>query len=343
MFQAAESTGVYPRIVLLFGKEEFLVDWAKNYIKNALINPASEALDCSVFSEGDVELTAIMAACETMPLLSKQKLVIVDDSDLFSLSPKCMDSDDVTALNKFLPEIPESTTLVFTCDKPNKTKALYKTISKIGIVYDFTPLDDATLGGWIAKRFIAAGKNANKSDLITFARSLGYGDDDRNYNLFNLENDLKMIFALYSDKQNITLDDLLASTQGQAEQNAFKLLDSAFSGNKDAALSILNSSIDYQLPSKEMGIVLSFLGLLISQIEIMLEGKERQEEGQGYYDIVREMGVNEYRFKKAMGSCSKKTAKELRRIFDDALQIEKDIKSGNINGRLALELFIGKL
>ena len=47
--------------------------------------------------------------------------------------------------------------------------------------------------------------------------------------------------------------------------------------------------------------------------------------------------------KKAMGSCSKKTAKELRRIFDDALQIEKDIKSGNINGRLALELFIGKL
>jgi len=342
MFQSAEDSGIYPRLILLCGKEDFLIDWSKDYIEKCLINPSSKALDYSCFSEEEIEVSNIIAACDTMPLLSKQKLVIVDNTDIFTQSPKDMGADDVASLVSYLPNIPETTTLVFTCSKPNKTKAIYKAVSKVGIVYDFIPLDDATLGGWIAKRFIQAGKQGNKSDFVTFAKLCGYGDEERNYTLFNLENDLKKAFSMF-DKEYLTLDDLMEAASGQAEQNAFKLLDSAFSGNKAAAFSILNSTIDVSLPSKEMGIILSFLGLLISQIEIMVEGCERREAGQRDNDIVKAMGVNAYRYNKAMESCRGKNSKQLKKILDDAFQIEKDLKSGNINGRIALELFIGKL
>jgi len=342
MFQSAADSGIYPRLILLCGKEDFLIDWSKDYIEQNLINPASKALDYVSFSEDDIEVSNIIAACDTMPLMSKQKMVVVEDSDIFGLTPKDMNADDIATLVSYLPSIPESTTLVFTCAKPNKTKSIYKAIAKIGIVYDFVPLDDGTLSGWIAKRFIQAGKQGNKSEFVTFAKLCGYGDEDRNYTLFNLENDLKKAFSLY-DKEYLTLDDLMTAASGQDELNAFKLLDSAFSGNKATAFSILNSTIDVQLPSKEMGIILSFLGLLISQIEIMVEGTERRESGQRDGEIVKAMGVNSYRFGKAMDSCKRKTSKELRQILDDAFQIEKDLKSGNINGRIALELFIGKL
>jgi len=341
--QASSQSGIFPKLILLCGKEDFLVDWAKDYLKTGLINPAVSAIDCSTFSEDSIEASAIMFACDTPPMLSTRKLVIVENSDIFSAQvPRDMNAEDVRSLTDYLSKIPDTTMLVFTCDKPNKSKPIYKAISKIGIVYDFTPLDDATLGGWMQKRFAAASKTASRMDMINFARMCGYGDPERNYTLFNLENDLKLIFALY-DKPNISLEEMLSVASGQDEVNAFKLLDCAFGGQKGKALDILHASIDVQAPSKEMGVILSFLGLLISQLEIMTEGLERAEEGQSSYQIVKDMGVNEYRFKKAMSACRGKRSSELRRALNKAFEIEKNMKSGNMSGRLGLELFIAEI
>lgn len=344
MIQSGAQSGIYPRVILLCGKEDFLIDWSKNLLKNALINEASAMLDCAVFSEDEIELSAIINACNTAPMLSQRKLVFVDDSDIFSAQlPKDLDSSELSVLIDYFSDIPESTMLIFSCTKPNKTKAIYKAIAKTGIVYDFVPLDDSTLSGWMHKRFVAAGKEATRADLLGFAKSCGYGDDDRSYNLFNLENDLKKIFSYYDDRVSISLDDMLELTDAQSEQNAFKLLDSAFSGKKGKALEILHASIDSQTPSKETGVVLGFLGLLISQLDIMTEGKERLEAKQNQYDAILEMGVNEYRFKKAIEACRGKSSKQLRIALYDALQLEKELKLGNIDARLGLELLIGEL
>ncbi len=341
--QAGSASGIFPKLILLCGKEDFLVDWSKDYLKTGLLNPVTASLDCSVFSEDAISAESVIFACDTPPMMSTRKLVIVEDADVFTAqAPRSMTAQDVQALIDYLPNIPDSTMLVFTSTKPNKSKPIYKAIAKSGIVYDFTPLDDATLGGWMAKRFSAAGKTASRTDMINFARICGYGDADRNYTLFNLENDLKLIFALY-DKDNITLSDMLKAVQGQDEVNSFKLLDCAFNGEKGKALEILHASIDSQAPSKEMGVVLSFLGLLISQIEIMVEGSERTSEGQNYSQIIKEMGVNEYRYKKAMASCKGKSPGDLRKVLDKAFEIEKNMKSGNMDGRLGLELFISSI
>ena len=330
MVTSAKETGVWPKSMLLTGREDFLIDWAKAYIKNAVINPAAEALDCVSFSD-DADQNEIIEACETVALMSERKLVIARDVD-----------EAAGPLTEYIPKLPESTLLLIINSKVNKTRMLYKTINKHGIVYDFTPLDDATLQGWMAKRLRAAGRAAKPEDLLVFAKSCGYGDPERNYTLFNLENDLKKVLA-GSEKQVLRLDDFMDGSSAQAEVNAFKILDCAFSNKKGEAYTILHNSIDIQAPSKEMSVIMSFLGLLCSQLEIMVEGKEREESGQGYYDIISEMKVNEYRYKKAMGACRGKSAADLRQDLDNAFQIEKDLKNGNMDGYMALELFIAKL
>ncbi|MBO4819723.1 MAG: DNA polymerase III subunit delta [Firmicutes bacterium] len=341
--QAGAQSGIFPKLILLCGKEDFLIDWSKDYLKEGLLHPVTATLDLSVFSEDSIDLPAIILACDTPPMMSTRKLVIVEESDVFTAqAPRDMSTAEVQKLIDYFPEIPDTTMLVFTSKKPNKTKALYKAIAKSGIIYDFTSLDDGTLGGWMAKRFSAAGKNAGRTDMVNFAKICGYGDPERDYTLFNLENDLKLIFSLY-DKNDLSLSDMLSAVQGQDEVNSFKLLDCAFSGNKGKALEILHASIDTQAPSKEMGVVLSFLGLLISQLEIMTEGLERTEEGQSSYEIIKEMGVNEYRYKKAMASCRGKRSSDLRRTLNKAFEIEKNMKSGNMDGRLGLELFIAEI
>ena len=330
MVTSAKETGIWPKLLLLCGKEDYLTDWAKTYLKQNLVNPATEAIDYTSFSEGP-DPFEIISACETVPLMSERKLVVVENPD-----------EAAGPFTEYLSNIPDTTLLVIVSGKPNKTKSLYKAVSKYGIVYDFTPLDDATLSGWMSKRLKAAGRSAKPADMINFARSCGYGDPDRNYTLFNLENDLKKVLSA-TDNAVLSLDDLMEHSSAQAEVNAFKILDCAFSGRKGEALTILHNTIDIQTPSKEMGIVMSFLGLLCSQLEIMLEGKEREEDGQGYYDIIKDMKVNEYRYKKAMGACRSKNASQLKKDLDSAFQIEKDLKSGDISGYLALELFISKL
>ena len=343
MVQAAQQSGIWPKVLLLCGKETFLVDWAKGFIKDKVISPVTAALDCVTFSESGLDPYEIKAACETVPMMSERKLVIVENCDIFTAqTPKDMNSEGAAELASYIPHLPETTLLLFTSTKPNKTKAIYKAVEKCGIIYDFTPLDDATLSGWMAKRLRAAGKAASPKDLITFAKSCGYGDTERSYTLHNLENDLKKAIA-GTDKDVLTLDDFMESAAGQAETNAFRLLDSAFSGRKNDAFSILNATIDVQQPSKEARVILSFLGLLCSQLEIMAEARERLDEGQSMFQIQTEMGTNEYRLKKALSACSKKTTAQLKESLWRAYQTEKDIKGGSLEGRLSLELFIAEL
>ena len=343
MVQAAEQSGIWPKVMLLCGKETFLADWAKGYIRDKVVSPAASVLDCSVFSESGLDPYEIIAACETVPMMSERKLVIVENCDIFTAqSPKDMNAEGAAELAAYIPQLPDTTLLLFTSGKPNKTKAIYKAVEKHGIIYDFTPLDDATLSGWMAKRLRAAGKAASPRDLITFAKSCGYGDSERSYTLHNLENDLKKAIA-GTDKAVLSLDDLMESAAGQAETNAFRLLDSAFSGRKNEAFSILNATIDMQQPSKEQGTILSFLGLLCSQLEIMTEARERLDEGQSMFQVQTEMGTNEYRLRKALSACGRKTTAQLKESLFKAYQTEKDITGGAMEIRLSLELCIAEL
>ena len=343
MAASAEQTGIWPRAILLCGKEDLLVDWSKGFLKGKIVSPAAEALDCVSFSGEGTDVYEVIAACETMPIFSARKMVIVDWPDLFGAqNPKGLDAEAYKSLTEYIPKLPESTMLVFICTRPNKTRQLYKAVASCGIVYDFGPLDDATLSGWMAKRFRAAGKSAAPKDLVSMAKMCGYGDPDRNYTLHNLENDLKKVLAA-SDKDVVSLDEMMEYAAPQAEQNAFKLLDSAFSGNKSAALAILGTVIDAQQPSKEVGAVMSFLGLLCSQLEIMLEAREREAGGEDFYTISASMGTNEYRLRKAMSSSRSRSVKQLAACLDGAYLMEKDIKSGLMTPRMAMELFIAQL
>ena len=337
-FKAAAADGNYPRIILLTGREDFLINWAKGFIRDAVINPAAAELDCSVFSEDNCNPYDVIAACETLPVMSAKKLVICDEFEAFTANSK----EDMTALCDYMADVPESSMLVFTSAKPNKTKALYKAAAKYGLVYDFVSLDEETLTGWMNKRLKAAGKSADPRDMIRFAKDAGYWDKDRSYTLYNLENDLKKLFAL-TDKNVLTREDFLSTAQIQPETQAFRILDAAFRGAKGTALTMLRNSIEQELPSKADGVVFSFIGLLCSQLEIMVEARERQNDGQTLKQIEKETGINGYRLQKCVESSQEKTIGELRKSLMEAYNLEENIKSGLLAPRLAIEMFIASL
>ena len=343
MTAAAKNGGPWPRVMLLCGKEDFLVDWAEKEVKKLAVEPAAAELDCSVFSEDGHTADEIIAACETVPIMSPKKLVIIESMDILSAAkPSDMSAAELQELADYIPQLPDSTILLFVSAKADKRKSICKAIAKTGLVYDFKPLGDSSLLSWMQKRLSAAGRSASKNDMLRFAKNNGYGDPERSYTLFNLENDLRKLEAL-TDNKYLTAEDFNAASAGEPETAAFTILDAAFSGRKGYALTVLHNSIDQQLASKETGIVLQFLGLLCSQLEIMLEAAERREEGQSQKEIEASMKINPYRLQKAQAAAAGRGVQQLRTDLFKAFQIEKDLKSGFMDPRLELELFIAGL
>lgn len=315
------QSGELPSVMLLYGKERFMVNWAWRALKKAVIDPATEALDLTVFDDKDTDESEIIAACETFPLMSKRNMVLIRD-----IEPE---------LSDYLGNVPASTLLVFALDKIDKRKSLYKKAEKVGLVYDFTPLDEASLVSWARKRC----DKADKAALLQFASDSGYFDKERSYGLYDLENDLLKSAALYSDRTSIGYEELKAVSSAEDENNAFKLLDAAFSSKKGEALRLLNNSVKAEKASQQMGAILRFHGLLCSQLEIMLEARQRKEAGQA----LSAMGVNSYRLQKAVAASERLTTARLKAALSGCYRIERDIKSGKADARLSLELFIAKI
>lgn len=326
------AAGQLADVILLCGQEQFLVDWAEKAIREKFTDPVTAAFNFTLFRDDAPDADEIIAACETLPMMAEKKLVEV----------KGADESVLDSLAGYLPDLPDSTELLFVLDKVDKRKTFYKSLVSVGIAYDFTYLDESTLASWVNKRLTASGKSASRNDIIRFAYEVGYFDKDRDYGLFNLDNDLKKACCLY-DQSVLSYDDLIWIASGEDEIASFKLLDAAFSKRKGEAFKLLHNNIKQQQPSKQMGVIISTLGLLCSQLEIMLEAREREKDGQSFSQIQKEMGTNSYRLQKAIDTARPLTTKRLKAALSAAYNIEKDMKEGKMDGQLALELFLSKL
>lgn len=342
-FQKMLKAGVFPSVLLLFGKESYLVDWAAKEAKHALVHSAALALDLSRFSEDGLIVNDIINACETLPILSTRKVVTVEDCDvLFGSQTSSFASEAQRELSDYVKNLPSTTLLLFTAAKVDKRKSLYKSIIKSGIAYEFKSIEGKVLIDFIKKRLHASGKTASDKAINAFVELTGYTDRDSEYTLYNMVNDLRKAVAL-SGHAELTIDDFRESTAGNIDTDVFLLLDAAFSGDKNKALTLLRNIIAAEKQSYSVGVVLRLIGLLCSQLEIMLIAKERIAAGENVNSLPDSMGVKMFRLKKALEASGNRTIEELSNHLSAAFKMEQDIKKGNMPADLMLELFVASL
>ena len=342
-FQKMLKAGVFPSVLLLFGKEAYLVDWAAKETKQALVHSASLPLDLSRFSEDSLIAADIINACETLPVFSPRKVVTVEDCDmLFGGQSSSIESEAQRELAEYIKSLPSTTLLLFTATKVDKRKSLYKAVIKSGIAYEFKSIEGKVLTDFIKKRLHAYNKTASDKAISAFVDLTGYTDRDSEYTLNNMVNDLKKAVA-FSENTELTIDDFQKSTAGNVDTDVFLLLDAAFSGDKNKALILLRNIIAAEIQSYSVGAVLRLIGLLCSQLEVMLIAKERLAAGENVNSLPDSMGVKMFRLKKALEASGSRTVEELSNHLSAAFQMERDIKKGTMPAELILELFIASL
>ena len=89
--------------------------------------------------------------------------------------------------------------------------------------------------------------------------------------------------------------------------------------------------------------VFKILALICMQLETILFVKEHKEEGYSYSDINKELGIHEYRVKKASAFTNRYSSEQLHKALSLVYQVEKNIKEGMLDSRLALEMLISQI
>lgn len=320
--------------ILLYGQEQYLVTWAYKQITSKYVNPASMELDLTVIEGDNISITTIKAACETFPLLSEKRVVIVKGlKALDDGKGKALAESDEKDLIDFVSKVPDSSLLIFVAEKVDARKKLFKTIAKSGKVYEFDALNEKDLRSFINKRFKEAGKRAEVQVINKLAQSSGYLNKDSGYTLYNLENDIGKIIA-YSERDEISIADILSVTEVSLETSMFGMLDAIGEERKGDALRLVAG-----LLGRDEN-VYPILGMLVSQFELILSIRELQELRYSYRETAEILEVHEYRVKKSWAFAGKFTAERLKKALVEIYDIDKHIKTGNMPGRLAIELFI---
>lgn len=331
--------GNIPRLVLLCGKEEYLIRFYSEAIIKKYIADACRLMDL-VTLEGEA-LTAerIMEALETVSLMSERKVVFLPDFSPAAGKPlKGFGESDIKKLIDGFGDIPEGAMLLITAsesDDARSTKNKVRTaVEKHGRVYDFQPLNDVQLKSFIEKRFKAADKIYSPSVVRLIMSESGYGNKAIDYGLYSLENDLRKIIAYSGEEEIITAADIGAVMSSNPENNVFAMLDALGRNRKDEAFRLLYNLLNAGTP------VFNLLRMITNQLELILSLKEMKEDGASPAEMQKQLGIHQFRVKKALPLTGRYSAEDLRDMLCAAYEVDENIKTGLMDGQMALEYFI---
>ncbi|MBP3815240.1 MAG: DNA polymerase III subunit delta [Firmicutes bacterium] len=323
----------FPKVCLLCGKEQFLVDWGRKEIINKFIEPASKVLDLTLIDEDDLSnistANAIMESCETMPLLSPKKVVVVRDSKILS-------SGENKELVEYIGNIPDFTVLVFLATDIDGKRSIIKAIKKAGKVYDFKQLDRKNLISFIDKRFKAGGVSLTGKTMDFLLNETGYFNKESDYNLYTLSNDITKMIAL-AEGGSLTEDIIKETVEGDIDTFIFNLMNSLSEGRKDKAIKLLHNIIG------DKSDVSYLTAMIVSQFEIMYAIKELMEDRVPDRLICDKVDIKEGRLKVLRPYVSKLSKENLRKNLMLAYEIDGNIKTGLLSSQLAMEMFVSRL
>ncbi len=342
------AAGAMPGVVLLCGKEQYLVKWSVNSIIEKYIEQATAAFDLTELQGENATADAVTAACETLPVMSPKKVVYLPDYP--PLAGRKAGSADAQSeakkLAAYLGDIPDTTILVMTYDpsanespdrKGGMNQALFKAAENYGAVYDFGPLDQRTLKAFINKRFAAAGIRPDQRAVETIIDVSGYTRRDSDYTIYDLVNDISKMIAV-SDGGNVTEADVLSVTAGSAEKNVFAMIDALAAGRKQDVFRLYFNLAE---AGEDMrGVV----NMMIRQFELMLISREMSDEGRSVAEIGKATGISsEYRIKRTMQSGRRFSVAALRRALLSAYRIDTNVRAGLLDMNTAVEIFISQV
>lgn len=309
---------------LIYGIDNGLI---KNKEKEIL-----KKINISLINKYDLEVSPVDVILEdalTMNLFADKKVIIIENAYIFGSSSDQKISDRFL---EYFNTFNSSTYIIFelNADKVDSRKKITKKISEIGKVFEVKKLETNDLFQIIEKRF----KDNNytiSTELINYLVSL------LNDNYENVNNELDKIFLLSKEDKNITKEDLDGLIIPSLDDDIFSLIDAITNKDKNKSIKLYQEFINR---NEDM---IKIIYLLASKYRLMLQVRLLSDRGYLESDIAKTMQIHPYRAKMVLREAYKYELSNLIKILKELDYLDRDIKLGNVDKNLALEVFLLKI
>lgn len=301
---------------LLYGEDVSLINNEVNNIKNRL-NIGDDTIYYDINNIDDVIVEA-----STIGMFSPYKFIVIDCSNYKDM--------DISILSDYFKSYNVNSYLVFIYRGIiDSRKKLFKLISEYGVSSKLEASYEY-LNGFISDYLL---KNGYKMDKV----SCEYFLDRCGNNVDNIRNELDKLMLYKYDDKVINRDDISLLTITSNEDSVFDLVSSFLKNDSKRALSLYYSFISDGMDVSQV------VAVIASQIRLLFQVKRLYNNGTSNEEIAKILEFkNVYRVKYLLNDAYLYSENDLISYLSKLADIDKAIKTSNMDGKVLLELFIAK-
>lgn len=313
------KAGRFQPVYLLYGEEEYLKRQYKQKLRRALV-PEDDTMNVAVY-QGKINPGEIIDLAETLPFFAERRLILMEDSGMFQDSSK--------ELADYMKQISPSACFVFVETEVDKRSKMYKAVKSAGRVVEFARQTDAVLTKWILSRIKRENKKITQRDMQRFLEKTGN-------DMENIEMELEKLLCYTLERDVITGEDVEAVCVTQTTGKIFEMVDNIAQKKQQEALELYYDLLALKEPPMRI------LFLIARQFRILLLAKELRKQGYDHKFVASKVGIPEFAVRKNLAQAESFSSKQLRQAVEECVQTEEDVKTGNLNDQMAVELLIVK-
>jgi len=345
------KSGNIKKVYLLYGQESYLLDKAKELLKETVVTAFPE-LNYNCLDGEAMTLVQLQNACETFPFGCEKKLVVVRQPAFLKKAIKKedeeqenksdgqevagqKDSGDLKSYLELLKELPDSCCLLFLYyGELGKSKKINDAITKDGAIFEFKKAEKDEVTKWVKNSFNKFNKKIGFKEMDSFVALTGYLDKNSDKNLYDLDNEINKISAFAGEEEEITIDHIHAVMPKSLENDIFKLINSSAEKRISESLSVLH---DLLTQGDEIFVLLA---MITKQIRTMTAVLELNQKGLDTKAAAARLKVHEFYAKNCLNHGRKIGMQGLISGLNNCVITEMSVKSGKMEKRLAIEMLI---
>ncbi|MCI8864107.1 MAG: DNA polymerase III subunit delta [Lachnospiraceae bacterium] len=306
-------------VYLLCGDEPFLKNSYKKRLKEAAVG--DDGMNFARFEGKALEVEALIRLADTMPFFAPRRLILIEDSGYFKGAPE--------ALVKYLPQMPDTTCLVFVESVVDKRGKLYKKVKELGYIAELGRQDGAQLAKWAGGILGKEGKKITRQTMEYFLAMVG---DD----MENIRTELEKLVSYTWGREVVTDQDVEAVCTVRISNRIFEMVAAIANRQGKKAMELYEGLLALKEPPMRI------LFLIARQFNQILQVKELAGQGMDRNAIASKLKIQPFIVGKATAQARQFSHSQILSYVNLCVEAEEAVKSGKLEGRIAVEMLIAK-
>ncbi len=312
-------------IYFLFGPDTYrsrqkLKEIIKEYKKRH-----QSGLNFIKISFDEKEFNDFKRAVETVSMFDEKKLIVLEE--VFQ-RPEYFQKELLNYLEKKKIENDKDCIAIFRTKEVKSENKLFQFLKKKAKIQEFKLLEGYQLKNWL-KNYVEKQNGCIENQAVE--KLVDYISSD----LWRMSNELDKLIAF--NKRKIKAQDIEQLVKPKIDINIFNIIDSLGQKNKKQALKLVHNYFE----KGESEIYL--LNRFIYQFRNLIKIRDLLDRGTPFYSLAKKSGLHSFIVKKTAHQVENFDFEDLKKIYRKLLATDLDIKTGKIDSKTALEIFIVNL